>query len=54
MANSDLTEGNDMVKRFRSLTETKGAGQLVELKYADMIDFMEDLGVKRQGYSLRK
>ena len=28
--------------------------ELVELKYADMMDFMEDLGVKRQGCGLRK
>ena len=27
MADSDLTEGNDMVERLRSLAETEGAGR---------------------------
>ena len=28
--------------------------ELKEMKYADMMDFMEDLGIKRQGCDLRQ
>lgn len=64
VADSDLAEGNDMVEKLRSLAETEGASvvivsaqveaELVELEYADRMDFLEALGVTLEGCGLRK
>ena len=63
VADSDLAEGNDMVKRLTAVAEKEGAkvvivsaqveAELAELETADRIDFLDALGVSIENCGLR-
>eukprot|EP00428_Durinskia_dybowskii_P019416 CAMPEP_0170208932 /NCGR_PEP_ID=MMETSP0116_2-20130129/4052_1 /TAXON_ID=400756 /ORGANISM="Durinskia baltica, Strain CSIRO CS-38" /LENGTH=346 /DNA_ID=CAMNT_0010459407 /DNA_START=211 /DNA_END=1248 /DNA_ORIENTATION=- len=63
VADSDLAGGNEMVDKLRELAKSEGAkvvvvsaqveAELVELSYAERVDFLESLGVTMENSGLR-
>lgn len=63
VADSDLAAGNEMVDKLREVAKSEGAkvvvvsaqveAELVELSYAERVDFLESLGVSMENSGLR-